>query len=833
MNLPLVVDIAIGLIFIYLTFSLLTSEIQELITTLLQWRAVHLKESIEGLLAGNENTKMAQARVLANKLYENPVLNTLNQEAKGFAALVRQKGNQTIGQFLRDLFKKENVFGDRSSGPSYIAAESFAASLLDTLGIPSIVQKFTLLKMQDFNENLTQEVATLLQNASITGVDQNTLNLELGNQKDETPIKQILQKEFPESDSDQALQILKHFYNLKRKLFETIEGFQKGGFDLTSSIDRLEEVLIQYIQGLEEYLQGTDDHRDQLIKSLKEIQKDKFGSPKSNQAAAGKGWSSEKTLLLRSFQPNLTEAVEIVQGFWNLKRCWSVYKEVRKGAALDAIAKLKDTINNQPNLSESIKRNLLQILENTTTSGSDYGYERIRESINQYPKLKPSLKISLIEELNIIIEKSYTDIRELIETQQESELPTSIKNTLLQILENERRDSSVSVLSYEFEKVRRAEFARLDNLKTITEEQSESPVNPSLSCVNRIEEIIDTTDEIISNSYEEIKKKINNETRLPLSTKQSLLNLINSITSPGLDFEYDSLRKAIENQPGLTLSLKQSFLNELDATINSCLNKEYEIFKKAIEDQANLNLSVKQSLLLLATAVTLRKDHELAKLVDHLLGMGSLPDSVDRNLLLLAQQAQIKVEGVKEELNQFRREIENWFDRSMERSSGVYKRNSKLIAIIIGSLVAVTINADTIHIVTRLSKDQVLRSTVAKAADQIATNNSEITARCLSFKTEAERSADEQCRQSLESIEEATKNLSLPIGWSKTNRSQQWEEARSWGIFGLVQYLVGWLVSGIAFSMGSSFWYELLGKFINVRNSGVQPPPPKDQPNSQ
>lgn len=43
MNLPFILDVAIGLIFIYLILSLLASEIQELIATVFQWRAEHLK----------------------------------------------------------------------------------------------------------------------------------------------------------------------------------------------------------------------------------------------------------------------------------------------------------------------------------------------------------------------------------------------------------------------------------------------------------------------------------------------------------------------------------------------------------------------------------------------------------------------------------------------------------------------------------------------------------------------------------------------------------------------------------------------------------------------
>jgi hypothetical protein len=39
MNLPVIIDIIIGLVFIYLSLSLLASEIQELIATVLLWRA--------------------------------------------------------------------------------------------------------------------------------------------------------------------------------------------------------------------------------------------------------------------------------------------------------------------------------------------------------------------------------------------------------------------------------------------------------------------------------------------------------------------------------------------------------------------------------------------------------------------------------------------------------------------------------------------------------------------------------------------------------------------------------------------------------------------------
>ncbi|MEH1841496.1 MAG: hypothetical protein V7L20_22775 [Nostoc sp.] len=86
MNLPVVVDITIGLVVIYLILSLIASEIQELISTCLQWRAKNLKNSIELLLAGGSETEesdITKAEKLVDKLYSDPLINTLNQQAKG------------------------------------------------------------------------------------------------------------------------------------------------------------------------------------------------------------------------------------------------------------------------------------------------------------------------------------------------------------------------------------------------------------------------------------------------------------------------------------------------------------------------------------------------------------------------------------------------------------------------------------------------------------------------------------------------------------------------------------------------------------------------------
>jgi hypothetical protein len=39
----------------------------------------------------------------------------------------------------------------------------------------------------------------------------------------------------------------------------------------------------------------------------------------------------------------------------------------------------------------------------------------------------------------------------------------------------------------------------------------------------------------------------------------------------------------------------------------------------------------------------------------------------------------------------------------------------------------------------------------------------------------------------------------------------------------------GWLVSGIAIAMGAPFWFDLMGKLVNVRNAGSKPPSSADK----
>lgn len=181
-----------------------------------------------------------------------------------------------------------------------------------------------------------------------------------------------------------------------------------------------------------------------------------------------------------------------------------------------------------------------------------------------------------------------------------------------------------------------------------------------------------------------------------------------------------------------------------------------------------------------------------------------MPESLKKSLSDLAARSQARVEDLEKQLNQFQKDAEDWFDSSMERANGVYKRNAKLIAFLIGLTIAIVGNVDTLHVVDRISKDQALQRSLNRAADNIVAGNKK-----LDDKTIAE-------------INAAAEKISLPVGWGESVTVEQQRRSIKW-IPSYVVTPVGWIISAIAISMGSSFWFDLLGKVINVKNVGKVP----------
>jgi hypothetical protein len=162
----------------------------------------------------------------------------------------------------------------------------------------------------------------------------------------------------------------------------------------------------------------------------------------------------------------------------------------------------------------------------------------------------------------------------------------------------------------------------------------------------------------------------------------------------------------------------------------------------------------------------------------------------------------------------------------MERASGVYKRNAKGVAIMLGLSLAIIANADAFHMISRLSKDSALRETITNNAGEILLKNQNNQA-FANPNSQAEPDNSATLDVIREQADRALDNVALPIGWSDVNLNQQiaWtpNKNQSFPFLRILYMIPGWIFSGIAIGMGAPFWFDLLGKFVNVRNVGRRP----------
>ncbi len=123
-----------------------------------------------------------------------------------------------------------------------------------------------------------------------------------------------------------------------------------------------------------------------------------------------------------------------------------------------------------------------------------------------------------------------------------------------------------------------------------------------------------------------------------------------------------------------------------------------------------------------------------------------LPDSDARNTLLLL------IDESNGDLKKARENVEQWFDDTMDRVCGWYKRNKLLITLSIAFVISIGLNADTFIIVNSFYRDPTLRAlVVAAAAKQASPTDSELSPK------------------QIQQIQEELQQHQLPMGWSKSS----------------------------------------------------------------
>jgi hypothetical protein len=147
--------------------------------------------------------------------------------------------------------------------------------------------------------------------------------------------------------------------------------------------------------------------------------------------------------------------------------------------------------------------------------------------------------------------------------------------------------------------------------------------------------------------------------------------------------------------------------------------------------------------------------------------------------------------------------LERWFDETMQRTEGAYKRWATSVLFVVGLLLAVGGNVSTVHVAEQLWQSPVTRQAVVDAASKVVSQGSPPS--------------------QLNNVAATTNQLqvlSLPIGWDQTQRGSR------------TATFAGWLLTALLIMLGGPFWYDLLTRLVPLRSSGTKPPEAADDPAS-
>ncbi|MDQ5836680.1 MAG: hypothetical protein M3379_07870 [Acidobacteriota bacterium] len=217
-------------------------------------------------------------------------------------------------------------------------------------------------------------------------------------------------------------------------------------------------------------------------------------------------------------------------------------------------------------------------------------------------------------------------------------------------------------------------------------------------------------------------------------------------------------------------------------------------------DQRTTNAAGQQSLVTIREAVN---------------GNTFIGEDLKKAMLMLIDDA----EG---DFEKARKNVEDWYDGTMDRVSGWYKRRVHVILLFIGLIVCAAVNADSVNIARALMNEDGLRAAIVGQAEKAA-------ATPLPSPTPTPPTPAEQDKAALEKIAGVRAQLDatgLPIGWVSTAKvtdpnDPRLKDPRRYpdSLGGWVLKVLGILITALAVSQGAPFWFDLLNKFMVIRST--------------
>jgi hypothetical protein len=186
----------------------------------------------------------------------------------------------------------------------------------------------------------------------------------------------------------------------------------------------------------------------------------------------------------------------------------------------------------------------------------------------------------------------------------------------------------------------------------------------------------------------------------------------------------------------------------------------------------------------------------------------------------LKAQLQAVLVGAGNDVTQFRDGVERWFDGQMTRLSSLYRTQVRIILVLIGLVVSVVgfgfgLQSNALQLVSELQHDQNLRTVVVAAAGSAARGDLAKAANC-DLATDPNPAA---CQlRGISSLDKINFALRGDAPNSKASLGERLGFLLPWRH---LYAALGVIITGVAVSFGSSFWFALLKRLVGLRSSGT------------
>jgi hypothetical protein len=299
-----------------------------------------------------------------------------------------------------------------------------------------------------------------------------------------------------------------------------------------------------------------------------------------------------------------------------------------------------------------------------------------------------------------------------------------------------------------------------------------------------------------------------------------------------LDVLADFARSAASTEAGTAITKKTFNLLKTEA---DKFSEKYPAYKKEMDAALSEARKFKEEIEEVLKNQSKGKDPALTKLRRGIAALSVISPEVNQTLnALLLNVEQYAAEG-ETNLAKARKNVEKWFDDSMDRVSGVFKRYSQGMALFIGFVVALLLNVDSINLTIYLWREPSVRQALAQNAA-----NFELPREQLEANPE----------QAMQDFRMQFVGLNLPVGWvideSKGTASSDSDCQLFPGVdqtFGIpipasnkclspsqsnnqsniVLKFIGIFLTAVAARQGAPFWFDLLKRLVNLRGTGANP----------